>query len=81
MARLAFKVSDSCLGADNEALLKEFKKHLYTYKVKSVKGVEQAFIDCSYDLFYTLQTQRKSIYELEKRLNIRSANDNRGLLL
>lgn len=71
MPRLNFKVSADCFGAGNEALLKEFKRHLHVYNVKSLKTADQRLIDCAYDLFHIVQTQRSSIYELETKLNIR----------
>lgn len=79
MPRLNFKVSADCFGAGNEALLKEFKRHLHVYGVKSLKTADQRLIDCAYDLFHIVQTQRSSIYELETKLNIRPENNTNRL--
>ena len=67
MSKLVFTPSKLCFSADDEVMLKAFKKHLHAYKVASLEGVAQALLDCAYDLFHIVQTQSKSIKELEKK--------------
>lgn len=65
MSKLVFTPSKLCFSAGDEVMLKAFKKHLHTYKVASLDGVAQPLLDCAYDLFHIVQTQSKSIKELE----------------
>lgn len=67
MSKLVFTPSKLCFSADDEVMLKAFKKHLHAYKVASLEGVAQSLLDCAYDLFHIVQTQSKSIKELEKK--------------
>ena len=76
MNKLVFAPSKLCFSADDEVMLKAFKKHLHAYKVASLEGVTQPLLDCAYDLFHIVQTQSKSIKELEIKLGIRE-EDNR----
>ena len=76
MNKLVFTPSKLCFSADDEVMLKAFKKHLHAYKVASLEGVTQPLLDCAYDLFHIVQTQSKSIKELEIKLGIRE-EDNR----
>ena len=75
MSKLVFTPSKLCFSADDEVMLKAFKKHLHTYKVASLEGVAQPLLDCAYDLFHIVQTQGKSIKELEIKLGIREENN------
>lgn len=75
MSKLVFTPSKLCFSADDEVMLKAFKKHLHAYKVASLEGVAQSLLDCAYDLFHIVQTQSKSIKELEKKLGIREENN------
>ena len=65
MSKLVFTPSKLCFSAGDEVMLKAFKKQLHTYKVASLDGVAQPLLDCAYDLFHIVQTQSKSIKELE----------------
>ena len=67
MSKLVFTPSKLCFSADDEVMLKAFKKHLHAYKVASLEGVAKSLLDCAYDLFHIVQTQSKSIKELEKK--------------
>ncbi|WP_295149169.1 hypothetical protein [uncultured Campylobacter sp.] len=71
MNKLVFTPSKLCFSADDEVMLKAFKKHLHIYKVASLDGVAQPLLDCAYDLFHIVQTQRKSIKKLEIKEGIR----------
>ena len=75
MSKLVFTPSKLCFSADDEVMLKAFKKHLHTYKVASLGGVAQPLLDCAYDLFHIVQTQSKSIKELEIKAGIREEGD------
>ena len=75
MSKLVFTPSKLCFSADDEVMLKAFKKHLHTYKVASLEGVAQPLLDCAYDLFHIVQTQSKSIKELEIKVGIREDNN------
>ena len=70
MSKLVFTPSKLCFSAGDEVMLKAFKKHLHAYKVASLDGVAQPLLDCAYDLFHIVQTQSKSIKELEIKLGI-----------
>ncbi|MGG7048928.1 MULTISPECIES: hypothetical protein [unclassified Campylobacter] len=63
---IAVKYSD-----DIKALTSAFNKHLWTYKTKADQCENQAFFDCAFDLFHMVQTQRKSIVDLEIKAGIR----------
>jgi len=52
MSKLVFTPSKLCFSADDEVMLKAFKKHLHAYKVASLDGVAQPLLDCAYDLFH-----------------------------
>ena len=39
MSKLVFTPSKLCFSADDEVMLKAFKKHLHAYKVASLDGV------------------------------------------
>ena len=71
MNKLVFTPSKLCFSAGDEVMIKAFKKHLHAYKVASLDGVAQPLLDCAYDLFHIVQTQSKSIKELEIKLGIR----------
>ncbi|MFC2587926.1 MAG: hypothetical protein ACFNYB_06465 [Campylobacter sp.] len=71
MSKLVFTPSADCFSASDEVMLKAFKRHLHAYKVASLDGVAQSLLDCAYDLFHIVQTQGKSIKELEIKLRIR----------
>ncbi len=75
MNKLVFTPSKLCFSADDEVMIKAFKKHLHAYKVASLDGVAQPLLDCAYDLFHIVQTQSKSIKELEIKLGIREENN------
>ena len=75
MNKLVFTPSKLCFSAGDEVMLKAFKKHLHTYKVANLEGVAQPLLDCAYDLFHIVQTQSKSIKELEIKLGIREENN------
>nr|WP_314998478.1 hypothetical protein [uncultured Campylobacter sp.] len=75
MNKLVFAPSKLCFSAGDEVMLKAFKKHLHAYKVASLEGVAQPLLDCAYDLFHIVQTQSKSIKELEIKLGIREENN------
>ena len=75
MNKLVFTPSKRCFSADDEVMLKAFKKHLHAYKVASLDGVAQPLLDCAYDLFHIVQTQSKSIKELEIKAGIRKESD------
>ena len=75
MSKLIFTPSKLCFSAGDEVMLKAFKKHLHTYKVASLNGVAQPLLDCAYDLFHIVQTQSRSIKELEIKLGIREENN------
>ena len=75
MSKLVFTPSKLCFSADDEVMLKAFKKHLHAYKVASLDGVAQPLLDCAYDLFHIVQTQSKSIKELEIKAGIRKESD------
>ena len=75
MNKLVFTPSKLCFSAGDEVMLKAFKKHLYAYKVASLDGVAQPLLDCAYDLFHIVQTQSKSIKELEIKVGIREDNN------
>lgn len=75
MSKLVFTPSKLCFSADDEVMLKAFKKHLHAYKVASLDGVAQPLLDCTYDLFHIVQTQSKSIKELEIKAGIREENN------
>ena len=75
MSKLVVTPSKLCFSAGDEGMLKAFKKHLHTYKVASLDGVAQPLLDCAYDLFHIVQTQNKSIKELEIKLGIREENN------
>ena len=49
MSKLVFTPSKLCFSADDEVMLKAFKKHLHAYKVASLEGVTQPLLDCAYD--------------------------------
>ena len=49
MSKLIFTPSKLCFSADDEVMLKAFKKHLHIYKVTSLDGVAQPLLDCAYD--------------------------------
>ena len=55
--------------------IKEFTSHLRNYGVLSVKEAPQGLINCAYDLFHIVQTQSKSIKELEIKAGIREENN------
>ena len=75
MSNLVFTPSKLCFSADDEVMLKAFKKHLHAYKVASLEGVAQPLLDCAYDLFHIVQTQSRSIKELEIKAGIREENN------
>lgn len=75
MSKLVFTPSKLCFSAGHEVTLKAFKKHLHAYKVASLDGVAQPLLDCAYDLFHIVQTQSKSIKELEIKAGIREESD------
>ena len=75
MNKLVFTPSKLCFSAGDEVMLKAFKKHLHAYKVASLDGVAQPLLDCAYDLFHIMQTQSKSIKELEIKAGIREESD------
>ena len=75
MSKLVFTPSKLCFSADDEVMLKAFKKHLHIYKVASLEGVAQPLLDCAYDLFHIVQTQGGSIKELEIKAGIREESD------
>ena len=76
MSKLVFTPSKLCFSAGDEVMLRAFKKHLHAYKVTSLASVAQPLLDCAYDLFHIVQTQSKSIKELEIKAGIRE-EDNR----
>ena len=71
MNKLVFTPGKLCFSAGDEVMLRAFKKHLHAYKVASLDGVAQPLLDCAYDLFHIVQTQSKSIKELEIKAGIR----------
>lgn len=75
MSKLVFTPSKLCFSAGDGVMLKAFKKHLHTYKVASLDGVAQPLLDCAYDLFHIVQTQSRSIKELEIKAGIREESD------
>ena len=75
MNKLVFTPNKLCFSAGDEVMLKAFKKHLHAYKVVSLDDVAQPLLDCAYDLFHIVQTQSKSIKELEIKLGIREENN------
>ena len=75
MSKLVFTPSKLCFSAGDEVMLKAFKRHLHAYKVASLEGVAQSLLDCAYDLFHIVQTQSRSIKELEIKAGIREENN------
>lgn len=71
MNKLNFKPSKVCFSANDEVMIKAFKRHLHTYKVASLDGADQSLLDCAFDLFHIVQKQRESIKILEVKAGIR----------
>lgn len=71
MPKLTFNVSPECFSANDEVMIKAFKRHLHNYKVASLDGADQSLLDCAFDLFHIVQTQRESIKTLEVKAGIR----------
>ena len=69
--KLNFNVSPECFSANDEVMLKAFKRHLHIYKVKSLENAPQELINCAFDLFHIVRTQSESIKRLEIKLGIR----------
>ena len=78
MNKLVFTPSADCFSASDEVMLKAFKRHLHAYKVASLDGVAQSLLDCAYDLFHIVQTQSKSIKELEIKAGIREPREDKN---
>lgn len=57
-----FEVDKKCFGYGNKALMKEFRKKLYLYRIKDTKEIPKEMFNLAYDLFYITEWQRKSIY-------------------
>ncbi|EPH08071.1 hypothetical protein HMPREF9309_01326 [Campylobacter ureolyticus ACS-301-V-Sch3b] len=47
-----FEVDKKCFGYGNKALMKEFRKKLYLYRIKDTKEIPKEMFNLAYDLFY-----------------------------